>query len=233
MRILILSLVMVAMFPPSLLAIPPEIKLTPDVPKPIPGCLVTVSADGTAKSIGWIVVGDCQYKPDSSGKSIVVVPKSGVVTVFAYGSNETGELSQPAKLVFDLTGAEPVKPEPVKPDPKKPDPPKPAGPVKIKAVVVYDPSQASGDLDAFFASKDVQERWKAKGHQPPLILASDVIDPTTGKTPEKAAPYIKRAAGKSLPQLYILNDATGEVLFEGPKPETDKQLLSILDKIGG
>lgn len=229
MRILFLSILLAVFAPATLLAEPPVIKLTPDNPKPAPCALVTISADSaTAKSIGWIVVGDCQFKIDSSGKSIVLVPKSGTVTVFVFGSNETGELSKPEKLVFDISATDPTKP-----DPKKPDPPKPTGPVKIKAVVVYDPSQASADMDAFFASKDVQERWKAKGHQPPVILASDVIDPTTGKTPEKAAPYIKRAAGKSLPQLYLLNDATGEVLFEGPKPESDKQLLSILDKIGG
>lgn len=226
MRILILSIVMAVMFPPSLLAIPPEIKLTPDVAKPIPGSLVTVSADGTAKSIGWIVVGDCQYKPDSSGKSIVVVPKSGLVTVFAYGSNETGELSQPAKLVFDLSSTDPTKPDPKKPEPK------PTGPVKIKAVIVYDSTQTSADLDAFFASKEIAERWKAKGHPAPLVFSSDVVDPTTGKTPERAAPYVKRAAGKALPQLYLVDMESGAIYFEGPKPENPAALISILDKIG-
>lgn len=227
MRILFLSVLLTVFAPATLLAVPPELKLTADVPKPAPCSLVKVTADGTAKSIAWIVVGDCQHVADSSGRSVVVVPKSGTVTVYAVGSSETGELSTPAKLVFEMSV------EPVKPDPKKPDPIKPTGPVKIRAVVVYDPTQASGDLDAFFSSKELQDRWKAKGHQPPLILASDVVDPTTGKTPEKAAPYIKRAAGKSLPQLYLIDATTGDVLFEGPRPESTTALISILDKIGG
>lgn len=228
MRTAILSLLLAATWPATLLAAPPEIKLTPDKPKPTACDLVTVSADTTAKSIRWKVLGDCQFKPDSSGRSVVIVPKSGRVSVLAIAASDTGELSDFAEFAFLV---DPIAP-PVKPDPPKPDPVRPTA-VKLKAVAVYESMDASVLGEKFFASADLAARWKEKGHSAPVIADKDVKDPETNATPAKLKPYIDRAAGKSLPQLYLIDAATGNVLYEGPLPTTPAAMIELLNKIGG
>lgn len=231
MKTLTLSLVVAALFGPcSLLAAPPELKLTPDKPTPKAGELVKVAAETTAKAIKWKVLGDCQSVQDSSGRSIVVVIRAGKVSVIAIAASESGELSEFAEVVFDAATA----PDPVKP----PSPPTPPGPtprpgVKLKTVVVYESADASTAGGDYFASKELATRWKERSHLPPTIADKDTKDPETGTTPAKLKPYIDRARGKTLPQLYLVDSTTGDVLYEGPLPNTPAAMLDLLTKIGG
>lgn len=229
MKTLTLSLFAAALlWPCSLLAAPPELKLTPDKPSPKTGELVKVSAETTAKAIRWKVIGDCQHVQDSSGRSIVVVVRAGKVSVLAIAASESGELSEFAEVVFDAP-TDPVKP---------PSPPTPPGPiprvgVKLKAVAVFESSEASLAAATLFDSKLLAARWKERSHLPPVIADKDTKDPATGTTPAKLKQFIDRAVGKTLPQLYLMDSTTGDVLYEGPLPTTEAAMLDLLTKIGG
>lgn len=230
MKSLMLSLVAAAVLWPSvLLAAPPELKLTPDKPTPKAGELVKVAAETTAKAIRWKVLGDCQSVQDSSGRSIVVVIRAGKVSVIAIAASESGELSEFAEVVFD--DQVDAKPKPIPPSP--PTPPAPRVGVKLKAVTVYESSESSTVAEAMFGSKLLAARWKERGHLPPVIADKDTLDPATGATPAKLKPFIDRAKGKTLPQLYLLDSVTGDVLYEGPLPTTEAAMLELLTKIGG
>lgn len=228
MRTVVLSLLVAAMWPVAILAAPPELKLTPDKPTPKAGELVKVAAETTAKAIRWKVLGDCQSVQDSSGRSIVVVIRAGKVSVIAIAASESGELSEFAEVIFDAA----TTPDPVKP-PSPPTPPGPPTAVKIKAVAVYESADASVLGEKFFASTELASRWKQRGHSAPVIADKDVKDPETNTTPAKLKPYIDRAAGKTLPQLYLIDAATGNVLYEGPLPATPAAMIELLNKIGG
>lgn len=229
---------LLALWPAVLSAAPPTLKLTPSAAKPAPGELVTVVAETTGKTVKWAVIGDAQSRTDTGGKSVVLVAKSGRVTVIAVASNETGELSEFAEVAFgELLKCDPIPaprpvPVPPKPIPKPIPKPAPVGPVKIKAVVVYESETASTSGAAFFAAPTVVARWKEKGHLPPVVTDKDVKDPATNATPAKLKPYIDRAGGKSLPQLYLVDSVSGAVLYEGPTPETPEALIALLTKIG-
>ena len=220
------SAILMHLVPLLFLLLPPDLKLTADKPTPAAGDLVTVTAETPAKSIRWKVVGDAQSKVDSSGRSVVVVVKSGTVTVFAVAA-VADEQSEFAEVVFK--SAEPL-PKPA-PGPK-PDP-TPAAAVKIKMVTVYESEEASTGSAKFFADKALAARWKDKGHLPWVNVDQNTKDPDTNATPAKLKPYIDRAAGKTLPQTYLMDSATGTILYEGPRPETPAALILILDKIGG
>lgn len=225
MKTLTLSLFTAAMlWPTVLLAAPPELKLTPDKPTPKVGELVKVSAETTAKAIKWKVLGDCQHVQDSSGRSLVVVVRAGKVSVIAVAASESGELSEFAELTFDAATPDPVKP---------PSPPAPRVGVKLKAVVVYESSEASTAGADYFSSKELAARWRERSHLPPTLADQNVKDPETGATPVKLKPYIDRARGKTLPQLYLVAADTGDVLYEGPLPTTPAAMLELLTKIGG
>jgi hypothetical protein len=112
--------------------------------------------------------------------------------------------------------------------------PKPAPrAVKLKAVVVEETADATAKRAEFFTDKALAERWKAKGHAAPVVVDQNVKDPVTKTTPDKLKPYVDRAKGKTLPQLYLVDLATNAVLYEGPAPATPAELISILDRIGG
>jgi len=230
MKTLTLSLVAAAvLWPATLLAAPPELKLTPDKPTPKAGELVKVAAETTAKAIKWKVLGDCQSVQDSSGRSIVVVIRAGKVNVIAVAASESGELSEFAEVTFDAATPDPVKP----PSPPTPPGPTPRPGVKLKTVVVYESADASTAGGDYFASKELAARWKEKSHLPPTLADKDVKDPETGTTPVKLKPYIDRAKGKTLPQLYLVDSTTGDVLYEGPLPTTPAAMIDLLTKIGG
>lgn len=233
MKTLTLSLLTAALlWPGSLLAAPPDLKIAADKPTPKAGELIKVSAETTAKSIAWKVIGDCQSVPDSSGRSIVLVVRAGKVVVLAIASSETGELSAWAEVVFDQDDAKP-NPSPLPPTPPGPLPPTPRPGVKLKAVVVYESSEASTAGADYFSSKELASRWRERSHLPPTLADQNVKDPETGTTPAKLKPYVDRARGKTLPQLYLVASDTGDVLYEGPLPTTPAAMIDLLTKIGG
>lgn len=87
---------------------PPELKLTPDKIKPSVGNLVKVSADTTAKTIKWKVIGDWETVQDSSGKFIFVVAKEGKVSVLAIAITETGDSSEFVECIVSVEKVDPI-----------------------------------------------------------------------------------------------------------------------------
>ena len=151
----------------------------------------------------------------------------GSVTVSAWGvvANRPKKL---AELVIEVRGPPDgdAKPNP-KPDTD------PAKSRKFAAYVVYESADKSAKWSQFFADKALADRWTAKGHLPPVLADQDVKDGKTKQPPAKLVPYLNRAKGKSLPQLYLIDAATGDVAYEGPAPESPAELLKLLDKVGG
>lgn len=151
----------------------------------------------------------------------------GTVTVSAWGvvANRPKKL---AELIIDVRGS----PDGDKKDDKK-DEPKPVTGRKLAAYVVYESENKSAKWAAFFADKALVERWSAKGHLPPVLSEQNVTEGKTKQPPPKLVPYLNRAKGKALPQLYLIDAVTGDVAYEGPAPESPAELLKLLDKVGG
>ena len=151
----------------------------------------------------------------------------GTVTVSAWGvvANKPKKL---AELLIDVRGP----PDGDKKDDKKDDG-KPVTVRKLATYVVFESADKSAKWSAFFASKELTDRWAAKGHTPPVLADQNVIDGKTKQPPTKLTPYLNRAKGKALPQLYLIDAATGDVAYEGPAPESPAELLKILDRVGG
>lgn len=129
------------------------------------------------------------------------------------------------------------KKEEVAPTPKpKPDnkPPVVTG-RKLSTIVIDETEDKVAARYAFFESKEVRDYYKAKGHSDPVIVDKDVKDSRTGETPEKLVDYIERAKGKKLPQVYLVDSVSGDVVLEGElrSTMTPKEFLELVQKAGG
>ena len=148
----------------------------------------------------------------------------------------TGEASVEEVTLTTTFEGDAVPPQP-SPGPTPPAPaPKPAplGPgAKLKAVIVEETEVAAVARSTWFESPELASRWKANGWPPAVILDQNVKDPATGLPPASAKAYLARAAGKSLPQLYLVNQSTGDVLYEGPAYQSPAELAKIIDSIMG
>ena len=201
-----------------------------------PTGLVTLTEDaGPLKVRGQFADGTGKYETRTfAGKYVYTLEASHTgrveLIVVPVGAKTAGEV---IRRTIDVDAGD--KPQPPQPGPgPAPQPtPGPVVPVKLKAVAVYESEAASLAAGTFFADKAVRGRWAERGHLPPVLVDKDVRDPETLATPAKLKPFIDRAAKKALPQLYLVNADSGDVLFEGPIPETPAALLALLTKIGG
>jgi hypothetical protein len=196
-----------------------------------PPGLVVISQDSGPMRVRGVFAGG-KGKPETknfAGKYLFTIEGTHAgrveILVFPVGAKSDAEVY---RQTLDIDMGEPTPPPTPTPAPK----PKPATPVKIKAVTVYESGVADLGADSFFGSKELAARWLAKGHLPPIEVDQDVKDPDTKLPPAKLKPYLDRAKGKSLPQMYLIDAATGVVLYEGPRPETPAALMTILDSIG-
>jgi hypothetical protein len=115
------------------------------------------------------------------------------------------------------------------PPPTPPPPPPPVAVGKLWLVIVETPSGAAG-RGKLLADPALQALVKARGHRLRVVDA-DVRGPD-GNPPADVAPYLDRAAGKTLPQLFIVTEA-GAVLFAGALPETGAALAELVKAKGG
>jgi hypothetical protein len=118
------------------------------------------------------------------------------------------------------------------PDPKPgPDPNPNPGPVaKAWIVVIEETQEASAQRGKFLEDRALVDyvagkKWAVR------VADKDAKGPD-GKPPADLAPYLTRASGKQLPQMYIVSDAR-DVLYEGAVPATPADLLALLRKLGG
>lgn len=116
------------------------------------------------------------------------------------------------------------------PDPQpKPEPKPYVG--KFRMIVIEETEQAANNRGQFFADADLQAYLASKLSGKARIADQNVVD-ATGKPPRDLVPYLERAKGKPLPQVYLVGD-DGTILYEGDLPKTPGELLATLRKVGG
>ncbi len=168
---------------------------------------------------------DAHVAPQSKSRVLMVFGvKPGVLTLAAWGSKD-GEAVKLAVITLNVGGAPQPQPKPF----PQPEPSPFVG--KWRFVVIEETEQAANNRGQYFTDADLLAYVKAKCVAAPRIADQDVKD-STGKPPKDLEPYLSRAKGKKLPQLYVISDA-GKVLFEGDLPETPAKLLQQLRFIGG
>ncbi|OWK45739.1 hypothetical protein [Fimbriiglobus ruber] len=115
-------------------------------------------------------------------------------------------------------------------------PPAPTTLTSIQIVVIEDTAAAAADRAAWFTDKDLVGFIAARQFPHPVVAASTVVD-ESGHPPADLAPYLTRAAGKSLPYLFLVgakgSPQAGKVAFEGPLPATPADLLKLLKSVTG
>lgn len=136
--------------------------------------------------------------------------------------------SEIKSITLDVTAGEGPRPPPIDDDAK----PKP-GPFsgKFSMIVIEETTDAANNRGQFFADKDLQAYLAAKLVGKARIADKDVVD-ATGQPPKDLVPYLNRAKGKALPQVYLVAP-DGTVLMEGDLPKTPAELLAALRKVGG
>lgn len=106
---------------------------------------------------------------------------------------------------------------------------------KLSTVIIEETADAVAKRYAFFGTDEVKSYYKSKSHSEPVIADKDIKDGLTNQTPEKLKPYVQRAIGKKLPQVYLVDVNTGDVVVEGElQPNTTPaQFIELLKKAGG
>lgn len=120
------------------------------------------------------------------------------------------------------------------PEPKPtPDPkPKPEPYVgKWFLIVVEETETAAINRGQYFGDATLKTYLAGRLAERPTVVDKDVIDGRTNKPPADLVPYLDRARGKRLPQLYLVGE-NGRILLEGDLPPTPRELLETLRKVG-
>lgn len=112
----------------------------------------------------------------------------------------------------------------------------PVGPKKLWLIVVEETSDAATNRGAWFNNAELVNKIKSSGHKHRIIEQNS--KDASGQVPADAAPYITRAKdavgkGKSLPYLFLVDQATGTIYLQDNLPKTPAELTALLTKIGG
>jgi hypothetical protein len=166
---------------------------------------------------------------DYSAKFLYVVEplESGDVQLLLVPKGSTSEAD--AKRIRLRVGQGPRPPDPKPVDPK----PTPAKSRRLATVVIEETADASAKRSTFFGSKELADRYRDRKHAAPTVADQNIRDGATNATPESLKPYVERAKVKALPQLYLIDLDTGDVVFEGPVPDGVADFLKLLDRVGG
>lgn len=141
--------------------------------------------------------------------------KDGAVTV------------ETARAVVEVAGDTPGP----KPGPKPGPDPGPLPPItKAWVVVVEETAEARANRGAFYSDPDLVGYLRSKAWK--LRVADKDVRDAAGNVPADLAPYLRAAAGKSLPQVWVV-DQSGTVRFQGALPEKASDLVAVLRKVGG
>lgn len=144
--------------------------------------------------------------------------------------------------VKDSSGSEPsyitvvVEPRPTPQPGPGPGPgpgpePKPTPKVgKLFLVVIEETADAVAKRGAFFTDKALAEFMKTKGHKW-RVVDKDVTD-ASGKPPADVARFIESARGRTLPQLFLVNEQ-GQTVLSLEMPAAPSLVLELLKKVGG
>lgn len=209
------------------LDIPAEIQATDEY--------VIMTPKGDCKSVTY--VGQSGVSPFPStlfeDKRVFVLPVRGLAAgryrFTAVGSRDDQHTTKPFVVVIPGSAPQPgPNPDP-KPDPA-PGPTPSNKPVKF-IVVVEETADGAGSRGNFLLSRAVAARFSEKGirHR---VVDKDGRSPN-GLPPADVKRFIDEAKGKTLPRLYLLDDAGYEITPAQDMPNDTNKLLELLKKYGG
>lgn len=139
---------------------------------------------------------------------------------------EYKDRSEWVELLLDCNNG--ARPPPVPtPDPVDPDVKPFTGTWQI--VIVEETEEATAARGQFFSNKELWDYITSKCVKKPRIVDQNVVS-SNGKPPTDLAPYLSRAKGKKLPQVYVVG-SDGTVLIEGALPESPAEFLKQLKGI--
>lgn len=208
------------------LDIPPEIQATDEY--------VILTPKGDCKSVTY--VGQSGVSPFPStlfeDKRVFVLPVRGLAAG-RYRFTAVGSLDDKHCVKsFTVVVGNPPQPQPgPNPDPK-PDPgPTPSNkPVKF-IVVIEETADGAGARGNLLLSRVVATRLNEKG------IRHRIVDKdgrsANGLPPADVKRFLDDAKGKTLPRLYLLDDAGYEIAPALDMPNDTAKLLELLKKYGG
>lgn len=200
--------------------------------------MARLQADGApvGSAIVWDVDKEDLVDIEEMGSRFIFTGPPGVYKVKcrALSVQDGRTIVQTVRVTVTVTGkSDPIPPPPVPPNPGPTPPPPPPVPVVVKTLwilVVEETGEASSERGAFFGDKDLQARVRDKGHRY-RVTDKDVRD-AKGNVPKDLAPWLEKAKGKKLPQLFLISQ-DGDVLYEGNMVATPKDLIALMAKVGG
>jgi hypothetical protein len=199
------------------------------LPSPI-GRVSVASELGPITMRGRFVGGQGVQRKTFAGKHVhtVEAAQPGLVEllIVPVGAAQTQKV---IRRTLDVRGESP-SPSPEPPTPPKPKPAPYVG--KWFLVVVEETEAAAINRGQYFGDPELKRYLTGKLAERPTIVDRDIVDGRTNKPPADLVPYLDRAKGKSLPQLYVVGEK-GERILEGDLPPTPAGLLDALRKVGG
>lgn len=204
-----------------------------------PGNLVVLSVgDSKADVFKWVLIGapPSSFAPFDGGRSCVFargIPGEYRFVLIAGGAGTDGKLAVAvAEKTLVVRGALP----PPNPTPG-PGPTPTPGPVtngRKTAVILRETADQTPEMARMVVALrtgPTQSYLSSKGHQL-LILDKDSKD-ENGQTPETLAKVQQATAGKPLPQLVILDQATGAVQSVEPLGSNPDFVVELIKRTGG
>lgn len=151
--------------------------------------------------------------------------EAGEFTLFMVGSKDNRPVIV-GQITVVVGGGKP------NPDPK-PDPQPGPAPTKqgYFIIVVEETAQAAANRGANFVDATLRQRIQDKGHKW-LVFDKDVVD-KDGVRPRDLVFYLDKAAGKTLPRMFLVGLSDSKIHFEGDAPKTAAELVKLLESKGG
>lgn len=177
---------------------------------------------------------------------VVIISKPGNLDVRVYGNGAITESKDKDGKTVSVQ-APPVKKQTVsivagdgkrddkKDDGKKDDDKKPLIVGSKLLVVIEETADATSGRAVYWTDAALVQRMKDKGHVR-RIADKDVMDGATNRPPADLVPYLERAKGKKLPQLFIVvkdGQDAGTLVYQGDLPASPAQLIKLLEEVGG
>jgi len=152
-----------------------------------------------------------------------------------YGIKTNGRLTEfgtRSVLLRDtlmVGGSTPLPPIPPGPTPP-PTPEPPITPSKLFVLIIEETGDAVVEKAMLMRDQAIMARMKSKGHQW-RIVDKDVRS-SNGVTPPDLVRFFEATKGKTLPQLFLVDDH-GLIRWSGDMPRTPAAFLEAMQKVGG